>query len=189
MILQVSIGSNVWEDITMDIYPTITHHCKKCNNIKPITSFSKDKSKPSGYSYTCKDCRKEYQSSYSKAYFQKNKKRIAEYVKQKRKDDPIYRLKGNTRKLIGNSITQGGYSKNTKTNAILGCSYDEFISHLSSLFQEGMTLENYGEWQIDHIIPLAIAKTQAEILALNHYTNLQPLWWQDNLAKSNKLDW
>ena len=33
---------------------------------------------------------------------------------------------------------------------------------------------NYG-WDIDHIIPLNVAKTEDEIIILNHYTNLQPL--------------
>jgi hypothetical protein len=34
--------------------------------------------------------------------------------------------------------------------------------------------ENYG-WDLDHIIPLSSAKTEGEVIKLNHYTNIQPL--------------
>jgi hypothetical protein len=53
-----------------------------------------------------------------------------------------------------------------------------------------MSWENHGMygWHIDHIIPLASAKDEDEIYKLCHYTNLQPLWWFDNLSKGSKMD-
>ena len=50
-----------------------------------------------------------------------------------------------------------------------------------------MTWENHGEWHIDHIMPMYTAQTEEETLELNHYTNLQPLWAEENLSKSNKI--
>lgn len=49
-----------------------------------------------------------------------------------------------------------------------------------------MNWENYGEWHLDHIIPISYAKTIEDIYKLNHYTNLQPLWASENLSKGNR---
>ena len=64
---------------------------------------------------------------------------------------------------------------------------DFFAEYIKSKFTEGMTLENYGEWHIDHIIPLATAQSIEDVKRLCHYTNLQPLWAQDNLRKGAKI--
>lgn len=52
-----------------------------------------------------------------------------------------------------------------------------------------MTWENYGQWHIDHIIPLAEGKTARQLNKLCHYTNLAPLWAQENLRKGKKRKW
>jgi hypothetical protein len=67
------------------------------------------------------------------------------------------------------------------------CSFEEFFIHIESQFIDGMSWENRSLWHIDHIIPLATAKTEEEILRLNHYTNLRPLWALDNLKKGSKI--
>jgi hypothetical protein len=61
-----------------------------------------------------------------------------------------------------------------------------------------MTWDNHGNpkdgvfdlnktWDIDHIIPITTAKTEDDVYRLNHYTNLQPLWAEDNMKKGDKL--
>ena len=51
-----------------------------------------------------------------------------------------------------------------------------------------MTWENRSDWHIDHIIPIASAITEEDVIRLNHYTNLRPLWAKDNLAKGAKME-
>jgi hypothetical protein len=69
---------------------------------------------------------------------------------------------------------------------ILGCTIQEFKLHIESQFKDGMSWDNRGEWHIDHIMPLSMAKTEDELVRLNHYKNLRPLWAHENLSKSDK---
>lgn len=71
----------------------------------------------------------------------------------------------------------------------LGCSIEELKQHIESKFQESMSWENYGKWHIDHITPLASfnLENREELLKACHYTNLQPLWAEDNLSKGDKV--
>jgi hypothetical protein len=81
--------------------------------------------------------------------------------------------------------------KTKKTLELLGCSWQEARDHIQSQFKEGMTWENHGfyGWHIDHIIPcssfdLTDLEQQKKCF---HYTNLQPLWWKDNISKGSKI--
>jgi hypothetical protein len=89
--------------------------------------------------------------------------------------------------LIKNSIKRGFTEKSKRTQEILGCSFEDFKLHLESQFDENMNWENQGSyWHMDHIIPISSAETKEEVYRLNHYTNFQPLYWLDNLKKSDK---
>jgi hypothetical protein len=71
----------------------------------------------------------------------------------------------------------------------LGCSIEELKKYLELKFLPGMSWANHGlrGWHIDHIIPLASANSEEELKKLCHYSNLQPLWSEDNLSKGDKL--
>ncbi len=82
---------------------------------------------------------------------------------------------------------------NAKTGSAvrdLGCSIDELKLHLESKFKPGMTWENHSllGWHIDHIKPLASfdLTNRDELLKAIHYTNLQPLWAEENMKKGSK---
>ena len=79
-------------------------------------------------------------------------------------------------------------NKNNKTINILGGEPLTIRGYIEKQFTDGMSWDNYGYygWHIDHIIPLSSAKTEEEVYKLCHYTNLQPLWSNDNLRKGNK---
>ena len=129
--------------------------------------------------------------NYQKEYMLKNKGYMNKYFKKRLSDDSIFKAYHNTRNLIKNSFKRalkGTYKKGLKTETILGCTIAEFIEFISNKFTKGMTIENHGEWHFDHIIPISNAKTEEEIIKLNHYTNFQPLWAMDNLKKGNKKE-
>lgn len=67
--------------------------------------------------------------------------------------------------------------------ALLGCTVEFLKAHLQDQFKPGMSWDNYGAWEIDHRKPLASAGTEPDVLALFHFTNLQPLWRIDNQRK------
>lgn len=119
---------------------------------------------------------KDYQRLYQKTY-----------NKFKRLYDPIFATKGRVRTRIRTFLKSNGYSKLSKTQEILGCDWNHLKTHLESKFVDGMSWENLRLWHIDHIIPLASAKSVEEVVRLCHYTNLQPLWAEDNMKKSDKI--
>lgn len=132
---------------------------------------------------------KDKNEEYFKKYRKNNKEKIRFYLNKRSKTDFIFRLKNNIRRLILHSFKRGkkNFKKVDKTEVILGCTIENFINYISLKFKKEMTLENHGKWHIDHIIPLASAKTEEEIIKLNHYTNLQPLWAKENLSKGKKI--
>lgn len=132
----------------------------------------------------------EYRERRKKQYWANREENIAKsskYHLERLKDDGIYRLKVRCRKRIWAAFKESGYTKRSRTFDIIGCSQDELVEHLESKFTKGMSWGNYGEWHVDHIIPFAAATTEEEVIALCHYSNLQPLWGDDNIRKSARF--
>jgi len=125
-----------------------------------------------------------------KQYYYDNKKneRIKnnEWKKNKLKTDSLERMKKNLRNRIREFLT--GENKSKRTFDIIGLDKENFKLYIESKFIEGMSWENYGEWHLDHIKPLYLSENEEDLLLLNHYTNLQPLWAEDNLRKNRKYD-
>ena len=131
---------------------------------------------------------KEKRSEYSKKYNKINREKRNFYLKIKKINNPIYRLSHNVRGRIYTFLKNNNISKQNKTFDIVGCSPEFLKEHLEQQFTEGMSWELMGKHiHIDHIIPLSSATNEEEIYKLCHYTNLQPLWAEDNLRKSNKI--
>ncbi len=116
-------------------------------------------------------------------------KKSLQYTKNRLLTDPLFKLTNNIRALINSAFRRNLTVKSQKTTIILGCSFEEFKNHLEKQFDQHMTWDNYGSyWQIDHIKPISLAQSEQEIIALNHYTNLQPLEAAANREKSNKFN-
>lgn len=139
----------------------------------------------------CKENRDERNKKARENYkknIDKNRSYKREYVSERFNNDPLFKLKFNTRSLIRNACKRKFTEKSKKTLEILSCTFEEFKTYLESKFDENMNWKNQGKyWHLDHIIPVSSAKTEEEVYILNHYTNFQPLYWLDNLKKSDKL--
>ena len=130
---------------------------------------------------------KEKHRENARNYYQNNKTHANE-VKRKRRmerrhSDPFYSLAQATRSLVSRAFKNKNYKKTSQVSVIIGCDWDKLARHIESQFTHGMNWSNRGEWHIDHIMPLASAQNATDIVRLNHYTNLQPLWALDNLRK------
>ncbi|MCK9369771.1 hypothetical protein M0R04_07695 [Candidatus Dojkabacteria bacterium] len=141
-----------------------------------------------------KESQKEYQKSAAyKKYresdeFKESQKEYNKYYQRNRRStDPLYRMTSDIRNLIKDSMSRGGFKKSGRTAQILGCSFEEFKTHIENQFTEGMNWDNHGKWHYDHIYPIAKRRDEAHLIELNHYTNFQPLWALDNILKSDNI--
>ena len=147
------------------------------------------------YAKNHREANKQLYRKYSYEWREKNREKYLIQRKiirdEKMKNDVLYRFTCKVRGNITKSFKRGKnkFSKPLKTESILGCTIEEFIKYIESKFKEGMTLNNHGEWHLDHIYPISLAKSKEEIIKLNHYTNFQPLWAEENIRKGNRLDY
>jgi hypothetical protein len=160
-------------------------------------------------------CRKCYKTNYEKEYYtiryktdkdfaNKQIERVSIYNKNNSKDRLLYNKQYRyNREQIDISYKLSNYLRSRLTHAIkgnfktgsavkdLGCSVEELKAYIESKFQEGMSWDNYGfyGWHIDHIRPLASfdLSNPEELKKACHYTNLQPLWAEENLSKGDKI--
>lgn len=171
--------------------------CKKCMNKSSNNNYvlnskeilSKQKIKRDSNPEINKNkCRlyKEKNPDYFRNWVEGNKNHRKEYIRNYN-SSPKNKLKNSLRSRV-NELMNKKY-ENPKTFDLLGCEFSEFLSHIENKFKDGMSWDNYGYygWHIDHIVPLSSAKTEDDLKKLYHFTNLQPLWWKDNLKKGNKI--
>ena len=176
--------------------------CSKCNNEKPIDDFYRAKDGVGGRRGDCKACfkskareyhhnNKEQARTQKKKYYKTNsvklRKASVKYHKERCAKDPVYRLTHSLRCRVRSALY--GTNKSEATSKLIGCSIDRLRVHIELKFTDGMTWDNYGKWHVDHIIPCASfdMEDSDQQKKCFHYTNLQPLWAEDNLRKSSSV--
>lgn len=108
------------------------------------------------------------------------------WVRMKIKTDPVYKLADLIRSRLWEQFKRIGEPKSDYTRNILGCTFEEFKAYIEAKWEPWMNWDNYGNrayekgarnksWDLDHIIPVSTAKTEEDVIRLNHYTNFQPL--------------
>lgn len=138
---------------------------------------------------------KEYRKEYLKEYREKNIDKIRKtkrnYERHRKSTDPIYKLINNFRTAIYQVLKENNVHKNGHYFEVLQYTPNELISHLENQFKDRMTWDNYGDWHVDHILPISIHNIQEigddEFMKCWSLGNLQPMWGEDNIKKSNKI--
>jgi hypothetical protein len=142
-----------------------TKVCNKCKIEKSVDEFHINKDGKDGYHSQCKKCKNEYKKFYN------------QINKSKRQE---YRLKnkhvGLWRSVLKMSLWRLNTKKEGKTIDLLGYSALDFKIHIESLFTEGMSWNNHGEWHIDHIKPVSSFETTEHPSIVNALSNLRPMW-------------
>jgi hypothetical protein len=129
---------------------------------------------------------KKYYKLYRKLHREKLSKYGNKYDKNRRKIDINFKLAHYLRIRVNKVLK--GINKSSSTLDLLGCSIDFLKQHLKSKFKPGMSWSNYGfyGWHVDHIIPCVsfdLSKPSEQARCF-HFTNLQPLWAEENLRKN-----
>lgn len=128
-------------------------------------------------------------------YYLNNKTKIQKTKYKRRKErlknDPLFRMADAIRRRTYYALKSKKFHKTNDLTGYLGCSIGLLKQHLENQFEPEMNWTNHGKgknkWTIDHIIPLSSSKTPEELYKLCHYTNLQPMWYLQNLRKNAKM--
>jgi len=193
----------------MGIHKTIVIRTLKENNIKLGPSGRRNIGGKPAADKRYAEKNKERLAEYHKEWSGKNKGKLKDYhtkwrennIEHKRKrityhynkmnTDPKYKLGQRTRTAVYTCLKEANVAKYRSTFELLGYTLEELMSHLEALFTEGMTWDNYGEWHVDHKIPMSSFNFETtedrEFKLCWCLNNLQPFWGSDNLSKGTKL--
>jgi hypothetical protein len=138
---------------------------------------------------------REHLNTYHKEWREKNIDKHREnkrnYEKTRKANDPLYKLISNFRTAIYQVLKENNVDKNGHYFEVLKYTPEELINHLKKQFTDGMTWDNYGQWHVDHVMPISVHDIQEigddEFMRCWSLSNLQPMWGDENIRKSNKI--
>lgn len=180
-------------------------YCPKCKEKKSLDQFYKCFKSKDGHFHWCKDCRKLYDKEHGKYYrktlawkeqyernieIYKRSGKKAEYERKKKLLNINFKISQLLRSRILKVLHNQKTTKSVALLSLLGCSIEQLRQYLEQQFKEGMTWQNHGKvWHIDHYIPCSyfdLSDLKQQKICFN-WRNLQPLWWDENIRKSNKV--
>jgi len=138
---------------------------------------------------------KEHLKQYIKEYRKNNVDKIRQikrdYERYRKSSDPAYKLISNFRTAIYQVLKENNVEKNKHYFDILKYTPEELISHLEKQFTDSMTWENYGEWHVDHRMPISSFVFESvdddSFMKCWSLDNLQPMWGKENITKGDKI--
>lgn len=146
--------------------------CSVCDKLKPHTNFGGSKQYRDGFLKRCNDCARKRKKELSKKYNRQKNERIM--------NDPVAKSRKNARRMIQSAFRYIGSKKNSKTYKIIGLNANDFEQWLRDVSLAKPETHNV---HIDHVIPISSAQTHDEVIALNHFSNLQWLSHDENIRK------
>lgn len=155
---------------------------KERRRINPASFAAKNKRWIERNPEKAKQIRRQYAKNNRESEAAKKRK----WVKSK-KACPLFQIAKRIRATTRKAFKVKKIKKKNLTIEMLGCSFEVFKAHLQKQFTKGMGWHNMSKWHIDHIVPLASAKTESELIALAHFSNLRPMWAADNMSKHAKI--
>lgn len=181
-------------------------YCHFCKTIKNVKEFHQNNSNKDGISDYCKKCkalqekarwlrikndpkvilqRKTAKRKWDLKNKQYKRNYQRKYCKERYKKDIKFKLVKNLRNRINLALKNNW--KSGSTIELLGCSIQFFKKYIEKQFLPGMTWDNHSKtgWHIDHVIAcdkFDLSNPKQQKICF-HYTNLQPLWSEDNLKK------
>ena len=166
------------------------HHFRKNSNCPDIKEREKARQRTDEYRRKVNERRRteEYKMKAG-LYRRNNSDKINRTRRNYYRNNDDFRMSVICRAMLGRVLNLTGNTKKRGSYETLGYTPEELKEHLESLFLDGMTWENHGEWHIDHIVPVSwwLKNGITDPSMINALINLQPLWAEDNLAKSDKL--
>ena len=157
-------------------------------NIDKINAYRvANRDRINAYIKDYRESHKEQIKEKSKDYYESHMDEIKDYnkayMKKRLKNDPLFAFKYDVRKVTAKAFKRRGFRKNGRTEKLLGCTFEYLMKYLNPP-KDFFT--NRSKYHIDHIVPLETAKTEEAVIALCHYTNLQILTAEENMAKGSK---
>ena len=138
-----------------------------------------------------KEHRKEYYNKWRTENVDKWRSAKRNYERNRKATDPLYKLITNFRTAIWTVLKESNVDKYGHYFDILQYTPEELIVHLEKQFKDDMTWENYGIWHVDHKLPITSFNIQEmgdeEFMKCWSLDNLQPMWGEENIRKSNKI--
>ena len=114
-----------------------------------------------------------------------------DYERNRKSIDPLYKLISNFRTAIYQVLKENNVEKNKHYFDILQYTPEQLISHLENKFTDKMSWDNYGDWHVDHKLPIThfniYEMGDEEFMRCWSLDNLQPMWGIENIKKSNKI--
>jgi hypothetical protein len=179
-------------DVKMDTPGRRYYGGKKTSDKK---YYESNKEKISKYYSEWRENKKEQLKEYQKKWREENRDKLRktkrDYERNRKASDPLYKLISNFRTAIYQVLKESNVEKNRHYFDILQYTPEELIIHLELQFKDTMSWDNYGEWHVDHKLPITSFNIEEmgdkEFMKCWALENLQPMWGEENIRKSNKI--